>query len=59
MFFVLSRAWDMRNRTSDLRISRSDALTTEPQRLHSERGPLPGPLRSSYDTRPAYCEDQQ
>ena len=25
--------------------------TTEPQRLHGERGPL----RSSYDTRPAYC----
>ena len=34
----------MRNRTSDLRILRSDA--TEPQRHHGERG------RSSYDTRP-------
>ena len=28
----------MRNRTSDLRIPRSDALTTDLQRLHSERG---------------------
>ena len=27
----------MRNRTSDLRIPRSDALITEPQRLHGER----------------------
>ena len=27
----------MRNRTSDLRIPRSDALTTEPQRIHGER----------------------
>ena len=35
----------MRNRTSDLRILHSDALTTEPQRLHGERGLL----RSSYD----------
>ena len=26
MFFVLSRAWDIRNRASDLRIPRSDAL---------------------------------
>ena len=29
--------------------------TTEPQRLHGERGLL----RSSYDTRPAYCQNQQ
>ena len=36
----------MRNWTADLRIPRS-----EPQRLHGERGLL----RSSYDTRPAYC----
>ena len=28
----------MRNRTSDLRIPGSDALATEPQRLHGERG---------------------
>ena len=46
--FVLSRAWDkekspQRNRTSALRCS-----TTEPQRLHGERGLL----RSSYDSRP-------
>ena len=43
-FSVLSRAWDkekilspLRNRTSDLRIPRSDAQTTKPQRLHDER----------------------
>ena len=36
----------MWNWTADLRIPRS-----EPQRLHGERGLL----RSSYDTRPAYC----
>ena len=41
----------IRNRTSDLRIPRFDAITTEPQRLHGERGLL----GSSYDTRPAYC----
>ena len=41
----------MRNRTSDLRIPRSDALTTKPERLYGERGLL----WSSYDTRPAYC----
>ena len=41
----------MRNRTSDLRIPHSDALTTDLQRLHGERGPL----RSLYDTHPAYC----
>ena len=47
----------MRNRASHLRIPRSDVLTTEPQRLHGERGLL----RSSYDTRPANCSsvDQQ
>ena len=45
----------MRNRTLDLRIPRSDALTTEPQRLHGERGLL----RSSCDTRPVYFLDQQ
>ena len=40
----MSRAWDkekilspLRNRTSDLRIPRSDAQTTEPPRLHDER----------------------
>ena len=41
----------MRNRTSDLRIPHSDALTTDLQRLHGERGPL----RSLSDTHPAYC----
>ena len=41
----------MRNRTSDLRIPRSDAVTTKSQSLHGERDLL----RSSYDTRPAYC----
>ena len=41
----------MRNRTSDLRIPHSDALTTDLQRLHGERGLL----RSLYDTHPAYC----
>ena len=30
-------------------------FTTRPQRLQGERGLL----RSSYDTRPAYCQDQQ
>ena len=44
----------MRNRTSDLRIPHSDALTPKPQRLHGERSLL----RNSYDTRPAYCSDQ-
>ena len=43
----------MRDRTSDLQIPHSDALTTKPQRLHRERG------WSSYDTRPVYCSDQQ
>ena len=33
------------------RFPRSDALTTEPQRLHGEWGLL----QSSYDMRPAYC----
>ena len=37
----------MRNQTSDLRIPCSDALPLS----HGERGPL----RSSYNTRPAYC----
>ena len=43
-FSVLSRAWDkekilspLRNRTSDLRIPRSDAQTTKPPRLNDER----------------------
>ena len=40
---------------SNLRTLRSDGLTTEPQRLHGERCLL----RSSYDTRSAYCQDQQ
>ena len=43
----------MRNRTSDLRIPRSDPLSLS-HRLHRERGLL----RNSYDTRPAYCEHQ-
>ena len=41
MFFVSSRAWDKEKKSH----------YTEPQRLHGERGLL----RSSYDTRPAYC----
>ena len=45
----------MRNRTSDLWIPCPSALTTEPQRLHGERGLL----CSSYDTCPTYCKDQQ
>ena len=44
----------MRNRTSDLRIPRSNALPLS-HRLYDERGLL----RSSYDKRPAYCLDQQ
>ena len=58
MFFVLSRAWDKEKilspheksnlRPSDFALRCS---TTEPQRLHGERGLL----RSSYDTRPGYC----
>ena len=44
----------MRNRTSDLRIPRSNALPLS-HRLYGERGLL----RSSYDKRPAYCLDQQ
>ena len=44
----------MRNRTSDLRIPRSDALPLS-HRLHGEQGLL----QSSYDMRPAYCWDQQ
>ena len=55
MFFFLSRPWDKekilspgaRNRTTDLRSPRSDALQTKPQRLYGEQGPL----RSSYMTR--------
>ena len=61
MFFVLSRAWDKEkilnpHEESNLRFSDSAlrCSTTEPQRLHGERGLL----RSSYDTRPAYCYDQ-
>ena len=58
-FFVLSRAWDKEkilspgHEESSLRPSDSAlrCSTTKPQRLHSERGLL----RSSYDTRPAYC----
>ena len=41
----------MRNRTSHLRIPRFDALITEPQRLHSERGLL----RSSHISLPLFC----
>ena len=58
VFFVLSRAWDKEkilspHEESNLRPSDSAlrCSTTEPQRLHGERGLL----RSSYDTRPAYC----
>ena len=62
MFFVSSWAWDKEKNSesrwgiepqtfdSALRFS-----TTEPQRLHGERGLL----WSSYDTHPAYCQDQQ
>ena len=56
VFFVLSRAWDKEkilspHEESNLRPSDSAfrCSTTEPQRLHGERGLL----RSSYDTRPA------
>ena len=41
----------MRNRTSHLRIPRFDALITEPQGLHSERGLL----RSSHISLPLFC----
>ena len=41
---------DLRSSDSALRCS-----TTEPQRLHGKRGLL----RSSYETRPAYCWDRQ
>ena len=60
MFFVLSRAWDKEKKNlspheeSNLRPPDSAlrCSTTEPHRLHGERGLL----RSSYDdTRPAYC----
>ena len=58
MFFILSRAWDKEKILSPygesyLRPSDSalGCSTTEPQRLYGERGLL----RSSYDTRPAYC----
>ena len=53
MFFVLSRAWDKDKEQSNLRPSDSvlRCSTTEPQGLYGERGLL----RSSYDTRPAYC----
>ena len=44
----------MRNRTSDLRISCSDALP-----LSSSNCGERGLLRSLYDTRPANCLDQQ
>ena len=56
VFFVLSRAWDKEkiqspHEESNLRPSDSAfrCSTTEPQRLHGERGLL----RSSSDTRPA------
>ena len=55
---VLSRAWDKEkilspHEESNLRPSDSTlrCSTTEPQILYGERGLL----RSSYDTRPAYC----
>ena len=58
VYFVLSRAWDKEkilspHEESNLRSSDSAlrCSTTEPQRLHGERGLL----RSSYDTLPAYC----
>ena len=57
MFFILSQAWNKEqilypHEESNLRPSDSAlrCSTTEPQRLHGERGLL----RSSYDTRPAY-----
>ena len=61
MFFVFSRAWDKQKilspQESNLRLldSALRCSTTELQRLNGERGLL----RSSYDTRPAYCQDQQ
>ena len=61
-FFVLSWAWDKEeilspHEESNLRPSDSalQCSTTEPHILYGERGLL----RSSYDTRPAYCLDQQ
>ena len=58
VFFVLSRVWDKEkiqspHEESNLRLSDSAlrCSTTEPQRLHGERDLL----RSSYDTRLAYC----
>ena len=60
--FVLSRAWDKEKilspyEESTLRPSDSAlrCSTTELQRLHGEDGAL----RSPYDTRRAYCQDQQ
>ena len=62
MFFVLSRGWDREKilspqEESTLRPSDSAlrCSTTETQRLYGERGLL----RSSHNTRPAYCWDQQ
>ena len=52
MFFVLSREW---NKEKILSSHEESTLTTEPQKLHGERGLL----RSSYQKRPAYCQDQQ
>ena len=62
VFFVLSQAWDKEkvlspHEESSLRPSDSAlrCSTTDPQRLRKEQGLL----RSSYDTRLAYCLDQQ
>ena len=60
--FRLARAWHIEkilspHEESNLRPSDSAfwCSTTEPQRLYGERGLV----RSSYDTRPAYCLDQK
>ena len=61
MLFVLSLAWDKKNpsshKESNLRPSDSAlrCSTTEPQRLHCERGLS----RTLYHTRPAYRYDPQ